>query len=152
MSLVDVYNEWDPLEEVVIGTVRGARIPLADPGLLATDFPKYAMDEIPSGPLDRRIIEETEIELDDLCRQLATLGVTVRRPEPRDIGAQFSTPDRRTDGLYDYCPRDVLLTIGTTVIETPMVLRSRFLEPFAYKSLLIEYFLSGARWISAPKP
>jgi glycine amidinotransferase/scyllo-inosamine-4-phosphate amidinotransferase 1 len=152
MSLVDVHNEWDPLEEVVIGSVAGARTPLPDPGLLATDFPNYAMDEIPSGPFDRRIIEETEIELDGLCRQLATLGVTVRRPEPRDIGAQFSTPDWQTDGVYDYCPRDVLLTIGNMVIETPMVLRSRFLEPFAYKSLLIEYFSSGARWISAPKP
>jgi scyllo-inosamine-4-phosphate amidinotransferase 1 len=152
MSLVDVYNEWDPLEEVVIGTVTGARTPLADPGLLAIEFPNYAVDELPSGPLDRRIIEETEVELDGLCQKLATLGVTVRRPEPRDIGAQFSTPDWQTDGLYDYCPRDVLLTIGNTVIEAPMVLRSRFLEPFAYKSLLIEYFSSGARWISAPKP
>ncbi|MYW28514.1 inosamine-phosphate amidinotransferase 1, partial [Streptomyces sp. SID2119] len=34
----------------------------------------------------------------------------------------------------------------------PMVLRSRFLEGFAYKELFLEYLESGARWLSAPKP
>jgi scyllo-inosamine-4-phosphate amidinotransferase 1 len=63
-----------------------------------------------------------------------------------------STPDWRTDSFYDYCPRDSLLAIGHQLIETPMVLRARFLETFAYKDLLLEYFKSGARWISAPKP
>jgi glycine amidinotransferase len=33
-----------------------------------------------------------------------------------------------------------------------MPLRSRFFETLAYKDLLLEYFQSGARWISAPKP
>jgi len=31
-------------------------------------------------------------------------------------------------------------------------MRSRFLETLGYKDLLIEYFKSGAKWISAPKP
>ena len=41
--------------------------------------------------------------------------------------------------------------VGNSIIETPMVLRSRFLEGFAYKDLFVEYFESGARWLSAPK-
>jgi glycine amidinotransferase/scyllo-inosamine-4-phosphate amidinotransferase 1 len=64
----------------------------------------------------------------------------------------ISTPDWNSHGFYNYCPRDVLLAIGDTIIETPMVQRSRLLEPFAYKEILIEYFDSGAKWISAPKP
>ncbi|MFD7507740.1 inosamine-phosphate amidinotransferase 1 [Streptomyces sp. NPDC059853] len=153
MSLVRVHNEWDPLEEVVIGTAVGARVPRADRGLFAVSYAEYGSpDQIPSGSLPKKIVEETEADLESLCRELALIGVKVRRPEPRDIAGEISTPDWSTDGFYDYCPRDVLLTVGNTVIETPMVLRSRFLESFAYRKLLLEYFSSGARWISAPKP
>lgn len=149
MSLVNVYNEWDPLEEVIIGTVTGARVPVPDRGLFALEYPEYGtVDKIPSGPYARHIVEETEHELSMLCEELTKLGVKVRRPEARDHAAKLATPDWRTDGFYDYCPRDVFLAVGGTVIETPMVLRSRFLEPFAYKNMLLEFFESGARWVS----
>jgi len=153
MSLVNSHNEWDPLEEVVIGTAIGAQIPKPDRGLFAIEYTSFgSMDKIPSGPFPRQVIEETEAELDELCVALEGIGITVRRPAPRDHSVVFSTPDWETDGFYDYCPRDGLLTVGQTVIETPMVLRSRFHEPLAYSKLLLEYFDSGARWISAPKP
>ena len=153
MSLVNVHNEWDPLEEVIVGTIRGARIPMSDPGLFAVDYTDYgSADRIPSGPVPPAIVERTEEELDALAEALTELGVVVRRPGERNHAAFISTPDWRTDSSYDYCPRDGLLAIGKTIIETPMVLRARFLEPFAYKDLLLEYFQSGAKWISAPKP
>ncbi|ADI03742.1 scyllo-inosamine-4-phosphate amidinotransferase [Streptomyces bingchenggensis BCW-1] len=153
MSLVDVHNEWDPLEEVIIGTVTGARVPVPDKGLFTLEYADYGtVDKVPSGPYAQHIVEETEEELSRLCAELTKIGVKVRRPEARDHAAQLATPDWQTDGFYDYCPRDVFLTVGSTVIETPMVLRSRFLEPFAYKNMLLEFFESGARWISAPKP
>lgn len=151
---VNAHNEWDPLEEVIIGTARGARIPVAGQDLVAIEFAEYtdSVDKIASGPLPSWLVDQTEVELTALCDALTSLGIVVRRPEPRAIDAEISTPDWRTDGLYDYCPRDVLLVVGDTIIETPMVLRSRFLEPFAYKNLLVDYFRNGARWLSAPKP
>ena len=78
--------------------------------------------------------------------------MTVRRPASTDHSKTFGTPDWTTDGEYNYCPRDVLLAIGQTIIETPMVLRSRYFEPHAYRDILVEYLKSGANWISAPKP
>jgi glycine amidinotransferase/scyllo-inosamine-4-phosphate amidinotransferase 1 len=153
MSLVSVHNEWDPLEEIIIGTTRGARIARPDLGLYALEFDDLpSKDDIPSGPLPDKVIEETEEELSVLCEELTKLGVVVRRPEPRDHSAVISTPDWQSDGYYDYCPRDCLLAVGSTIIESPMVLRCRFLESFAYRQLLLEYFDSGATWISAPKP
>lgn len=153
MSLVKVHTEWDPLEEIVVGTMLGARIPRPDPGLFALEYSDLGTpDEIPSGPYPSYVVEETELELHELCDQLSSLGITVRRPEGRDHSAIVRTPDWETDGFYDYCPRDGILTIGATIIETPMALRARFFEPFAYKALFLEYFESGARWISAPKP
>ncbi|MCB9766448.1 MAG: inosamine-phosphate amidinotransferase 1, partial [Alphaproteobacteria bacterium] len=98
------------------------------------------------------VIEETREDLAALVGALEDLGVTVRRPEAIDTRKVFGTPEWQSDGEYNYCPRDVLLPVGQTIIETPMPLRSRFFEPMAYKELLLEYFNSGANWISAPKP
>ena len=36
--------------------------------------------------------------------------------------------------------------------ETPNVIRARSQETFSYRSLLLDYMKSGAKWISAPKP
>ncbi|MFD9948498.1 hypothetical protein ACFWYW_41760 [Nonomuraea sp. NPDC059023] len=153
MSLVNVHNEWDPLEEIIVGTMRGARVPAPDVSLHAVEFSTLeSPDDIPHGPYAREIVEQTEAELDALAEALSGLGVTVRRPEPRDLSARISTPDWSTEGFYDYCPRDGLLAVGTTLIETPMVLRARIFESLAYKNLFMEYFTAGARWIAAPRP
>ena len=153
MSLVNVHNEWDPLEEIIVGSALGAQIPRPDLGTFAIQFHAWGSPAaIPSGPFSPRIVQETEAELTLLCEALTSLEVCVRRPTPRDCSATVATPDWQLDGYYDYCPRDSLLAVGNTIIETPMVLRSRFLEQFAYKDILLEYFRSGSRWISAPKP
>lgn len=153
MSKVHSHNEWDPLEEVIIGRIDGAQYPRVGKDLLAIESSAYpTVDTSPAGPFPQRVIEETAEELERLCEVLTDLGITVRRPDVTNHAARFSTPEWESDGFYNYCPRDVLLAIGDTLIETPMVLRSRFFEPFAYKNLLLEYFESGARWLSAPKP
>lgn len=154
MSTISVHNEWDPLEEVIVGIADGARVPIADPGLFAIDYADIydTPEQIPSGPYDERVIGETTEDLEVFTDLLITAGITVRRPQPVDHAARFGALGWATDGEYNYCPRDVLLTVGETVIETPMVLRSRYFESLAYRDLLLEYFASGANWISAPKP
>jgi N-dimethylarginine dimethylaminohydrolase len=154
MSLVSVHNEWDPLEEMIVGIADGAQVPLPDCGLFAIDYCEHhsTPEEIPSGPYEPRIIEEAREDLDTFAKVLERHGVKVRRPAVTDHTKVFGSPDWKTDGEYNYCPRDVLLPIGNTIIETPMALRSRYFEPFAYRHLLKEYFESGAQWISAPKP
>lgn len=152
-SELRVHTEWDPLEEVIVGRVEGARIPTADVGLWALDFPDLgAPDLIPSGPLPPRILEETEEDLAGLVAALERLGIRVRRPDPLDPARPFSSPDWTSDGHACYCPRDVLLAIGDTVIEAPMVQRSRQHEVLAYRRLLGEYADAGARWLAAPRP
>ncbi|MEU3991654.1 inosamine-phosphate amidinotransferase 1 [Streptomyces platensis] len=154
MSLVSVHNEWDPLEEIIVGTAVGARVPMADRSVFAVEYAgEYdSQDQVPAGAYPDRVLKETEEELHVLCEELTKLGVTVRRPAQRDNSALITTPDWQIDGFHDYCPRDGLLSVGETVIETPMALRARFLESLAYKDILLEYFASGSRWISAPKP
>lgn len=154
MSLVHVHNEWDPLEEMIVGIADNAQVPRADRGLFVIDYLGQHDDEgdIVSGPYDEQVVEEANEDLDRFADVLRQAGVTVRRPCPTDHTRPFGTPEWSTDGGFDYCPRDVLLPIGDTVIEAPMALRSRYFEPFAYREMLLDYFASGANWVSAPKP
>lgn len=151
---VNVHNEWDPLEEIIVGVPDFAQVPTPGPDLFAVEYHEHHEQptQIPSGPYDARVIEETREDLAVLVDTLQRLGVKVRRPEATDLRRSFGSPEWESDGEYNYCPRDVLLPVGNTIIETPMPLRSRFFEPFAYKQLLLEYFEQGAGWISAPKP
>ncbi|KIG11975.1 Inosamine-phosphate amidinotransferase 1 [Enhygromyxa salina] len=137
-----------------MGVPDFAQVPLPGPDLYAIEYHEHHASpaEIPSGRYDKRVIEETQEDLAELVSLLQSFGVKVRRPAVTDHSKVFGTPDWSSDGEFNYCPRDVLLPIGQTIIETPMPLRSRMFEPLAYKDLLLEYFESGANWISAPKP
>ncbi|WP_260758576.1 scyllo-inosamine-4-phosphate amidinotransferase [Mycobacterium sp. SMC-8] len=133
--------------------MTNARVPRPGRDLHAVEFPGLArMDDIPSGPYPDWVVDETNDELEALCVLLANMGVTVRRPMARDTAVEFSTPNWTTEGFYDYCPRDGFLTIGNTILESPMVLRSRHFEGAAYRALFQRYSETGARWVVAPKP
>jgi N-dimethylarginine dimethylaminohydrolase len=152
MSRVWSCNEWDPLEEVIVGNPLHARFPTPDPSTRLAEFPDRALEEIPRGPFPQQIIEETDEDLEEFVAVLTRLGVTVRRPETWPHDATFSTIHWQAQGYYNYCPRDIFLVVGDQIIETPNVIRSRAQESFSYRGLMLQYLKSGARWYGAPKP
>jgi glycine amidinotransferase len=153
--VVCTYNEWDPLEEVIVGTVRGASVPSWDVSLEAT-LPEDQWDFFRARggtPFPPEQIAAAERDLDELVRILEGEGVVVRRPDPIDFARPYSSPDWISPGgLYAAMPRDILLVVGDLIIESPMAWRSRYYEIHAYRRLLKEYFQRGARWIAAPRP
>lgn len=153
MGLVNAYNEWDPLEEVIVGRAANAQIARADKGLFAVEYRPYGrIENIPSGLYSQRVIEETEEDLAVLIETFKRLNVKVRRPDVWDHAQLFSTPDWSTDGQYNYCPRDLFVVFGNWIIEAPMTLRARSLETLSFKPILLDYLQSGSRWASAPRP
>ena len=152
MSVVWSCNEWDQLEEVIVGNPLRARFPTADRSTQMAEFPDRPLAEIPQGPIPQRIIEETEEDLNAFVEVLEELGVTVKRPETWPHEAKFSTINWESRGYYNYCPRDIMLVIGDHIIETPNVIRSRSQESFSYRAMMVEYLKAGAKWYSAPKP
>ena len=152
MSGVWSCNEWDQLEEVIVGNPLNARYPTPDRSTQLAEFPDRSLAEIPRGPFPQRVIEETEEDLDGFAKILGDLGITVKRPDTWQHEVRFSTIHWEAQGYYNYCPRDVLLVIGDQIIETPNVIRSRGQETSSYRTLLMEYLRSGAKWYSAPKP
>jgi len=153
--VVSSFNEWDPLEEVIVGTVRGACIPAWDACLEAT-MPEEQRDFFRARAAQRfppELVAAAERDLEEFVRILAGEGVVVRRPDPLDFSRAFATPDWDSPGgLYSAMPRDILLVVGDLIIESPMAWRSRYFEIHAYRRLLKEYFRHGARWVAAPRP
>lgn len=145
-------NEWDPLEEVIVGNVLNARFPHPDASTHLSEYAGKALDEIPSGPFPQAVIDETAEDLNELCNAMTDLGIVVKRPDTWPHAREFSTIHWSTTGFYNYCPRDILLVIGDQIIETPNAIRGRSQESHSYRKILLEYLLAGARWYSAPKP
>jgi N-dimethylarginine dimethylaminohydrolase len=152
MSVVWSCNEWDQLEEVIVGNPLRARFPTADLSTQLTEFPDRPLEKIPQGPFPEWVIEETEEDLNAFVDVLEASGVTVKRPETWPHEAKFSTINWESEGYYNYCPRDIMLVIGDQIIETPNVMRSRAQESFSYRKMMVDYLRSGAKWYSAPKP
>ncbi len=154
-SVVNSFNEWDPLEEVIVGVLDGASVPPWHVALKATMpedqwgfFQKFGGRPFPAEQIDA-----ANADLDELVHILETEGVKVRRPDSVDHSRSYSTPDwKSVGGLYAAMPRDLLLVIGDEIIEAPMAWRSRYFEINAYRSLITGYFQRGARWTAAPKP
>ncbi len=151
---VNSHNEWDPLEEVIVGRLEGATIPTSHLSV-TYDVPAKLVPWFRlAGGLHypRMLTGAAQRELDEFIHILEAEGVTVRRPDPIDWKRRVRTPDWESTGFCISCPRDGFLVIGDEIIETPMAWRCRYFEGYAYRSLFKEYFRNGARWTAAPRP
>jgi glycine amidinotransferase len=151
---VNSHNEWDTLEEIIVGRLEGAARPPLDPGL-QRDCNPNSWDELRERAAEPMSVDELSPamrQLEELCHVLEGEGVTVRRPDILDHSVRYTTPDFSSSGLDAVMPRDVLTVIGDEIIEAPMAWRCRYFEFRAYRSLIREYFRRGARWTTAPKP
>ncbi|MEW5744606.1 MAG: amidinotransferase [Nitrospirota bacterium] len=151
---VNSHNEWDPLEEIVVGRLEGATIPPAHvcvtfsiPPLTKKLYRLAAGRRYP-----KSLVKRAQKELDGFIHLLEAEGVVVRRPDALDFHAEFKTPHWSARGFCVACPRDTFLVVGSEIIETPSCWRSRYFESYAYRSLFKEYFIKGARWTAAPRP
>ena len=153
MHLVNSWNEWDPLKEVVVGTARGAADIAYEPALSAYFSGVQPEYNFGGHPVLQELVDAGERQLDAFARLLDGLGIRVERPDAVDHCVPVKTPDWSVPcGHANACPRDLLLVVGDEIIEAPMALRARYFEFRPYRRLLKEYFRRGARWTAAPKP
>ncbi|MFE6411958.1 amidinotransferase [Streptomyces sp. NPDC057837] len=151
---VSSHNEWDPLEEIVVGRLEGATIP-SDHPVVTCNVPPWAgrLQGLAAGfRYPRLLVEQAQQEIDGFVALLESLGVTVRRPDAVDHRRRFGTPDWSSRGFCNTCPRDSMLVIGDEIIETPMAWPCRYFETHSYRPILKDYFRRGARWTAAPRP
>jgi len=151
---VNSWNEWDPLEEVIVGRLDGAVIP---PHHVAVTFnmPTTArrLHRFTAGMrYPQFMVRAAQTQLDGFIRLLEGEGVVVRRPDAIDHGRRIKTMSWSSRGFCIACPRDGFLVVGDEIIEAPMAWRCRYLEGDAYRNLFREYFAGGAKWTAAPRP
>ncbi len=155
---VNSHNEWDPLEEVIVGRLDGAIFPswniikdhTAPPGEWSRIAARVGG---PGHAYPQSMVDAAQRQLDELIHILVAEGVTVRRPDIVDYRRSYATPDwQAAHGFCAANPRDPFLVIGNEIIETPMADRSRYFEAWAYRGLFKEYLKGGTRWTAAPKP
>ena len=153
--VVNSHNEWDTLEEVVVGVIDGATVPSWHIMLQATmptkqwDFFKQSGGQ----PFPKERIDAARQDLEECVHILEQEGVKVRRPDPIDFTKPFSTPEwQSAGGLYAAMPRDLLIVFGDEIIESPLSWRSRHHEIWAYRRLMKDYFRQGGKWTCAPTP
>jgi N-dimethylarginine dimethylaminohydrolase len=133
--LIKSNNEWSQLQEVILGTATNAHWPVVCP-IFRNLENTTAWKETPvsSGPVDIKIIEETNEDLEKFQIVLESLNVKVYRPKDLDF--------QLFDGIYNYCPRDRVLVVGDTVIDAPMLYPTRKKEMSAIEHLLNDRILS----------
>ncbi len=153
-TIVNSWNEWDPLKHVIVGRADGTMVQAPEPAVVR-DWPEYGFPLGTYGRLPQEMEDAANEQLDNFAALLESHGVTVDRPDVLDFSQAVSTPDWKQDSMFGVMPpRDVLLTVGNEIIEATMSARSRWFEYLAYRPLLQRYFKEDPhfRWEAAPKP
>lgn len=155
---VNSHNEWDPLEEVIVGRLEHAMFPAwnvinnatAPEGEWQTAAAAIGGE---GAPYPAEMVDAAQQALNRLIHILKAEGVTVRQPDLFDFSRAYRSPDWQIEsGFCAANPRDPFMVVGNEIIETPMADRGRYFEAWPYRRLFKEYFAAGAKWVSAPKP
>lgn len=156
-TVVNSWNEWDELEEIVVGIADYACFEPTEPG----NRPQFRDKKLaefmpfPTGIKKQETIDKANEELAGLSALLKSQGVVVRRPEIYDFRKSIKTPYFEVTNQYcSVCPRDVVITFGNEILEATMSRRARFFEYLPYRKLIYEYWEKDPKstWTTAPKP
>ena len=153
-TIVNSWNEWDPLKHVIVGRADGTCIPAPEPALDAK-VPEDSDMRGQFGPRTKDTVDKANELLDNFSNMLQKRGIKVDRPTPIDFNQKTSTPDWEAETMFGCMPpRDVLLTVGKEILSAAMSFRCRFWEYLAYHGLMQRYFDEDPdfRWEQAPRP
>ena len=102
-TIVNSWNEWDPLKHVIVGRADDCHIPPEEPALDA----KVPEDSDMRGQWGRRpqeTIDRANELLDNFANQLKNRGIKVDRPTSIDHSMPAITPDFKQKVNLDACP------------------------------------------------
>jgi glycine amidinotransferase len=145
------------LKHVIVGVADESSVPALEPAFEAKAVgAKVDLGKVQVGKLrDPSILKLAGEQLDGLCTVLRSHGVKVDRPMPLPSSTGVQTPFFTAKNLFGCMPaRDLLLTVGNTIVEAPGSWRCRYWETMCYRNLLNKYWEEDRqmKWIAAPKP
>ncbi|MBW2605906.1 MAG: serine/threonine protein kinase [Deltaproteobacteria bacterium] len=153
-TVVNAWNEWDPLKHVIVGRAEGTVVQAPEPAV-QRDWPDDGYPLGAYGPMPEEMTAKAVEQLDNFAKILEERGIRVDRPTPIDFNKPVETPDWKQGSMFGCMPpRDLLLTVGNEILEATMSYRSRWFEYLCYRPLLETYYREDPnfRWEAAPKP
>ena len=164
-SLVNTFNSWDRLREIIVGDCRRMTAPkrLDDAEISYQSFAdntvhrkvqrfhRYKLNVYASevGVYPEQVQDERAEDLDNFAKLLESFDVVVKRPRPMAAVQEIKTPDWVNVTSPAGNMRDQFLVIGDEIIETPPQIRgtteyvpSRWMLPCA-RSLMKRDCLSS---------
>lgn len=156
MNVVNSFNEWDPLEEIIVGNGFPAELPFDD-----ITFKLFFHDNIYGNKntsfsdrwkISPKIIETHNYDIEQFVKLLKDNNINVRRPKTPANTVITKTLCWSSTNYPALNVRDLTLIIGNEIIETPVSARWRQFENDYMKDIFLEYFKKGAKWTSAPRP
>ncbi len=153
-TVVNSWNEWDPLKHIIVGRADGTMVQAPELAV-QRDWPEHGFPLGTYGPMPKEMEEKANEQLDNFAKILESRGIRVDRPTALDFSQTVQTPDWVQNSMFGCMPpRDLLLTVGNEILEATMSFRSRWFEYLCYRPLLEQYFKEDPhfRMEAAPKP
>ncbi|WP_274563545.1 glycine amidinotransferase [Streptomyces spiramyceticus] len=150
--MVNSYDEWSPLREVIVGSAQGYEAHELDLSfrLFFNVFDEFT--DRARKPFKRHHVEELSEDIEGLVSVLEELSVTVHRPIALGEAAKFRTPYWSSDGTPALNVRDQAIVLGDEILETSPQVRARHFENDLLKPVFYQYFKAGAKWTVMPRP
>jgi N-dimethylarginine dimethylaminohydrolase len=136
-KILNIYNTFDKVESILLGSVDKSVIKFCDPEQ------ENKLNDI---------FDKTSEELNIIQYVMEQRGIKVYRPgECKNI--EVNTPYFTSKGMgMPLTPRDNILIMGDTLIETSSWRKERIFESYYYREVFLELQAKGAKWITMPLP
>jgi len=149
-SIINSWNEWSQLNEIIVGNIDNACIPNPEP--------IYSIKTKNPFLQGKQYSDESKVkankQLNQFINVLKSEGVSVHRPTINKENKAVVTPFFDSKFNYFTCPRDVYSVLGNTILEAPMSWRCRYFDHQQYIPLMNDFFFrdTNMKWVSCPKP
>lgn len=153
-TVVNSWNEWDPLKHVIVGRATGTMVQAPEIAV-QRDWTDEGFPLGTYGPYPEEMTARADEQLDNFAKILEDRGIRVDRPSLMDFSQTVQTPDWVQETMFGCMPpRDLLLTVGNEIVEATMSYRSRWFEYLCFRPLMEQYFKEDSNFLysAAPKP
>ena len=144
--VVNSYNGWDPLEEIVVGTAFhldystdvSFRLFFAENQLQEPYIDRHGHSVRFEGDPTNRVRDELIEDQEGFVALLEGEGIRVRRPESLTEVKMIQTPDWQAAMGHALMSRDMFLVIGQEIIETAPMVRARYFESHLHHQVSLD--------------
>ena len=142
-KIVNAWNEWDPLKRLILGRPEGTQVAGPEPGHYSHQ-PDGGFPMGTWGMFPQELVDAANEQMDHFVQILEKRGIIVDRvevhPAYKEVRA-VSTPDWTISNVRGTnCPRDLFMTVGNEIIESPGAQRARWYEYLNLRPIFERYF------------